>query len=147
MIHYGHKVLDNTPSNIHSRFDPRSVAMEPVRPLSQVEQDRLAAVPQIDSIKQVGRHWQVHAKDRVDVAALIPVLSGIIPVRRIELVRPSLEDIFISIVQTTNNPAEHAALLASLHPERAGMPGEEAVSPGTAALVAASGSGGDQGGD
>jgi ABC-2 type transport system ATP-binding protein len=147
MIHYGHKVLDNTPSNIHSRFDPRSVAMEPVRALSPGDVDRIAALPQVESIKQVGKQWQVHARDRVDVAALIPVLSGFVPVRKIELVRPSLEDIFISIVQTSGNPAEHAALLASLHPEHVGVPGEEPVSAGAAALVTASGSGGDQGGD
>jgi len=149
MIHHGHKVLDNTPSNIHSRFDPRSVAMEPMRPLSPMDVDRIAGMPQVESIKQVGRQWQVHARDRVDVAALIPVLAGFVPVRKIELVRPSLEDIFISIVQTSNNPAEHAALLASLHPGgvAGAAPGEVAVSAGAAALVTASGSSGDQGGD
>ncbi|HYE60670.1 MAG TPA: ATP-binding cassette domain-containing protein [Phycisphaerales bacterium] len=147
MIHHGHKVLDNTPSRIHSRFDPRSVALEPVRPLSASDLARIEAVPQVESVKQVGRQWQVHARDRVDVAALIPVLAGLVPVRKVELIRPSLEDIFISIVQTSNNPAEHAALLASLHPEGAGAPGEETVAPAAAALVTASGSSGDQGGD
>jgi hypothetical protein len=50
--------------------------------------------------------------------------------------------VFISIVQTSDSPAEHAALLASLHPEGVGAPGEELP----AGLIT-TGASGDQGGD
>ncbi len=140
MIHRGVKVLDNTPSAVHSRFDPRAIAMEPVTPLR--DYSVIERIPQVESVKEVGRLLHVHVRDRVATEAVIPLLAAAVPVRRIEVVRPSLEDVFISIVQTSDSPAEHAALLASLHPEGVGAPGEELP----AGLVA-TGKSGDQGGD
>ncbi len=142
MIYRGHKVLDNTPAQIHSRFDPRAISLEPVTPTTDFS--TLLHIPAVESVKAVGRQLHVQIRERFEAASAIPQIATAVPVRRIEVIRPTLEDVFISIVQSSTNPAEHAALIESLRASGSGAGGPGAMPAG---FLVGSGARGDQGGD
>jgi len=115
MIHQGRKVLDNTPAEIRSRFDPRAIALEPADPAF----DRAALrMPGVDSVTERKGHVEVYLSPRTDASDMIPRLAAAVPVRRIEVIRPSLEDVFIDIVQSSTTPEERELLVASLKAPR-----------------------------
>jgi ABC-2 type transport system ATP-binding protein len=117
MIHRGRKVLDNTPAQIRSRFDPRAVAFEPA---DGFDPAALRAMPEIASVHPGRALVEARLRDGVDAAAMIPRLASVIPVRRIEVVRPTLEDVFIEIVQGEGaSEEEREALMAMIRADRA----------------------------
>ncbi len=117
MIHRGRKVLDNTPAQIRSRFDPRAVAFEPA---DGFDPAALRAMPEIVSVHPGRALVEARLRDGVDAAAMIPRLASLIPVRRIEVVRPTLEDVFIEIVQGEGaSEEEREALMAMIRADRA----------------------------
>jgi ABC-2 type transport system ATP-binding protein len=111
MIHEGQKVLDNTPAEIQSRFDPRAILIEPAAPVDTGVLTRLAPVA---SVRPAGKALEVHLKDGVEATSVIPALAAAAPARRIEVVRPTLEDVFISIVEGSLASGEREKLRASL---------------------------------
>jgi ABC-2 type transport system ATP-binding protein len=166
MIHQGEKVLDNTPEEIQSRFDPRAVMMELAEPATDFR--AITGIPEVASIRRLGRdgeeldeqlksgtdrliesaggravqggpphHVRVveaHLRDGVRASSAIPRLAAALPCNRIQVVRPTLEDVFISIVQGTMSADEQRALRESLHSDVKAPP-------------VLSGARGDQGGD
>jgi ABC-2 type transport system ATP-binding protein len=115
MIHQGRKVLDDTPAQIRSRFDPRSIDVEPATP-SFDGAAALRAVPEVDRVDQIRGGLRAHLRETVtDASAIVPKLAAAMPVRRIEVVQPTLEDIFVDIVQGAGLSTEKRdTLLASL---------------------------------
>jgi ABC-2 type transport system ATP-binding protein len=111
MIHQGRKVLDHTPAEIRSRFDPRAVLFEPVRPLPEGALAGVAAVERLET-----RQGLVTAYVREGAAAtdVVGQVAAAVPCRRIEVVRPTLEDVFIDIVRANASDEDRANLLASL---------------------------------
>ncbi len=96
MIHQGKKVLDHTIPEIRSRFDPRAVLIEPVDP-SRVD-GVLGGIAGVSGVEASGRSVVVHVAPGTGATELIPRLAAAIPAQRIEVLRPSLEDVFIEIV-------------------------------------------------
>ena len=96
MIHHGDKVLDETMAGIRARFDPRTVLLEPLDPAADVS--GLARVPGVESVRKDGTAWEIALGSDTRVAELIPALATQVPPSRIELRRPTLEDVFVSIV-------------------------------------------------
>jgi ABC-2 type transport system ATP-binding protein len=117
MIHRGVKVLDDEIGAIRARFDPRSVLFEPLDPAADMS--RLAMVPGVQHVRKDGASWDISLTPNADRAAVIQMLAAAIPPARVELRRPSLEDVFINIVSS-----EDAATLRAAVREDAGGPRE-----------------------
>ena len=124
MVHRGEKVLDDTLQGIRTRFDPRSLWFEPRRP--EDDPALLAALDWVRAVRRDGSAWEVVPRDGVDLSNAFGWLSAAMPPARIELRRPTLEDVFIEIVSGTGVDAgERSQLRAAV---RAGIDGEESAS-------------------
>lgn len=124
MVHRGEKVLDDTLQGIRARFDPHSLWFEPRRP-----EDDPAALSSLDwvrSVRRDGSAWEVVPREGVDLSTAFGLLAAAMPPARIELRRPTLEDVFIEIVAGTDaDPGEQSQLRATV---RAGIGEMEAAS-------------------
>jgi ABC-2 type transport system ATP-binding protein len=97
MIHKGNKVLDDSLEAVLHKHDPRTVIVEP---LSQVDVAD-ARWDSLEGIAQVKRHgsWlELKLSDGTQAASIMPRAVAVAPVRRVELARPNLEEIFIGLV-------------------------------------------------
>ncbi len=96
MIHRGEKVLDETLSGIRSRFDTGSVLFEPLDPASDPE--TLSSVPGVREVRKEGSVWEIVLGEGADTAGVMRALAAAIPPARLEVRRPTLEDVFVRIV-------------------------------------------------
>ena len=114
MIDQGTKVLDESVSEIRAKYDPRVVNLEPLDPDADVA--ALSRLPGIRTVEREGGAWKLHLTDRSDPATVIREIVSQMPPARIELHRPSLEDIFVQIVTGSAPPGdrEFATLRASV---------------------------------
>ena len=118
MIHRGVKVLDDEIGSIRARFDPRSVLFEPLDPAADMS--RLAKVPGVQHVRKDGASWDISLTPNADRAAVIQMLAAAIPPARVELRRPSLEDVFINIVSLAAAEDDDAALRAAVREDAGG---------------------------
>jgi ABC-2 type transport system ATP-binding protein len=124
MINKGVKVLDDTLEDIRSRHDPRTIAFE-AADLSRA--DGVRSVPGVRALSQIGGHHEVSLEEGADPAQVMRGIVGVVPVTRIELRRPTLEDIFIDVVQRdVGEPLDEARLRAELRDGAAELSGVEA---------------------
>ncbi len=96
MINEGTKVLDESMGAIRAKFDPRVVLLEPLDTSADVQ--GLQALPGISGVERNGEAWKLSLTESSDPPTVIRDIVNVIPPARIELHRPSLEDIFIQIV-------------------------------------------------
>jgi ABC-2 type transport system ATP-binding protein len=96
MIHRGRKVLDDPVSSIQRRYDARAVRFEPLDPGANVAAVR--ALPDVQSCLPAEGGYDVELRAGVDVAGGIARIAAAVPVARIEVKRPRLEDVFLQIV-------------------------------------------------
>ena len=105
MIDQGRKVLDGTVASIQSQFDPRVIRVEPVD--SNCDLTSIKGVSLIENTEKDGSILM-----RLDEnAKATEVLSKIVqstPVRSIEVVKPTLDEVFIE--QVARSRGEEAAL-------------------------------------
>jgi ABC-2 type transport system ATP-binding protein len=114
MIHKGDKVLDQTMAGIRATFDPRTIVFEPLDQAADVS--RLASVPGVREVRRDGTEWEIALDDRAEPAGVIQAVAAAMAPSRIEVRRPTLEDVFISIVSGGAALAgdDHARLRAAL---------------------------------
>jgi ABC-2 type transport system ATP-binding protein len=114
MIHRGEKVLDQTIAGIRETFDPRQVLFEPLDPAGDIA--RIRAVAGVSAATLDGPVWNVTIDRMADVAAVMPALVSAVTPSRVEIRRPTLEDVFVSIVTGGASAAvdDHARLRAAL---------------------------------
>jgi len=98
MISRGQKVLDDTLANIRRQHDPRTILFEPMD-----QHADLSPLHAVSGVKHVapaeqGPAREITIHEHADPAAVMRDLTAALPPMRIELRRPSLEDIFIEIV-------------------------------------------------
>jgi ABC-2 type transport system ATP-binding protein len=96
MINDGDKVLDDTLTEIRAKYDPRTIVFEPLDPGTGVSS--LMALPEIRSLKPVNGVFEISLSDGVDPARAIGGIATAVRAARVELSRPTLEDVFIRIV-------------------------------------------------
>jgi len=96
MIHEGTKVLDESMGAIRAKFDPRVVLLEPLDASADVQ--GLQTLPGIRGVERDGEEWRLSLTESSDPPTVIRDIVNAIPPARIELHRPSLEDIFVQIV-------------------------------------------------
>jgi len=124
MIHRGRKVLDDSVSAIRRRYDPRTIRFEPLDAAADLAPIRaLAEVERIEPEAAAGRAgiptgFDIHLVEGSDPGAAIRRITASVTPARIELARPRLEDIFISLVSEGHVPAP--SLLAALRDGSAG---------------------------
>ena len=96
MIHNGEKVLDDPLSSIRARHTPRALDFEPLNAAVDV-QTALRAVPGIERMTREEGRWRLDFSPDVDVPAMVQAVAAQVAPARLELVRPSLEDVFVGI--------------------------------------------------
>lgn len=98
MIHKGRKVLDDTIENIRRRFDPRTLLVRPA-------EDGGAFRPQdFDGVLRAEKRrdeYEVHLREDADPTAVMRAMMNGSHLRKIELRQPSLEDVFVRLVEGT----------------------------------------------
>jgi ABC-2 type transport system ATP-binding protein len=118
MIHRGHKVLDDSVPAIRRRYDPRTIRFEPLDPSADLAP--LRALAEVEQVERAAAGFDIRLADGSDPGAAIRRITATVTPARIELARPRLEDIFISLVSEGSAPAP--ALLASLQDGNGGVP-------------------------
>lgn len=98
MVHQGVKRLDMTPREIQQKFDPRTLIIEPLDPTTDWR-GALSQVPGVAAIDRIERVLEVSLSDGADASRTLAACAGMVPCRRAEIRRVSLEDIFIDIVE------------------------------------------------
>ncbi len=122
MINDGKKVLDATLSEIRSRFDPNTIMLEPMN--IETETLELERVDGIEKVQRVeGQRLEVSIAPGTDATKMIAKIAQAVPVARIELRRPTLEDVFIKIVEGS-----------SVHPGAEGATRSEGRADGSTGL-------------
>ena len=96
MIHKGEKVLDNTLEEVWKQHDPRTIIVEPLDAGDPSAAWR--SLPSVAGIRAVGDVYEVALADGHDAAEALRAITVHTPVRRIELKRPTLEDVFVKMV-------------------------------------------------
>ena len=112
MIHRGMKVLDDPVSVIRNRYEVRALEFEPLQPTFDV--NAVLALPEVESCRNVDGAYEVALRERSDPRAAMQRLVATLPVARIELKRPRLEDIFIQLVTGSASPDDAQHLRAEL---------------------------------
>jgi ABC-2 type transport system ATP-binding protein len=103
MIHRGEKVLDAGMETIRSRFDPRTVEVEL---MEHAQHESLGGIPGVDRVAAQRRgHVDLHLRDGADPRITIAQIVAALPVRRVELKRVTLDDVFINLVEEAGVPA------------------------------------------
>ena len=108
MIHRGDKVLDDAIGGIRARYDPRNVLFEPIDPAADV--GALARIPGVERVRKDGPSWDIALAPGASPASVIQQAAAAIPPARVELRRPTLEDVFISIVREALPEGDDATL-------------------------------------
>ncbi|CAN5778021.1 ATP-binding cassette domain-containing protein [soil metagenome] len=125
MIHQGRKVLDGPLHEIIARFDPRTILVEP---LNAGAQGTLAAVPGVAEAAALdgrgaaggsGGVFELRLETRAEQAAVMREVTARVPVRRIELKRVTLEDVFLDVVREAGGEGVDPAALRGVSAERA----------------------------
>jgi ABC-2 type transport system ATP-binding protein len=96
MIHRGEKVLDRSMAEIRDTFDPHRILFEPLDPSADAA--TLRSVAGVVSITSDNSTWDVALDPGASAADVIPRLVAAVTPSRVEIRRPTLEDVFVSIV-------------------------------------------------
>jgi ABC-2 type transport system ATP-binding protein len=96
MIHRGHKVLDDPVHTILRPQDSRVLRFETLEPRADVSAVR--ALREVEGCTAADGGYEVLLREGADAARAMASVVAAVPVARIELKRPSLEDVFIGIV-------------------------------------------------
>ena len=112
MIHRGRKVLDDSVAAIKRRYDPRTIQFEPLDPAADLAPLRaLTGVEQVENVSagsaRAGHSgsFDIRLAEGSDPGSAIRRITAAVTPARIELARPRLEDIFISLVSDGQPPA------------------------------------------
>ncbi len=108
MIHNGKKVLDDPLDVIRSRHRPESVWFDPIDGSGV---DRVARIPGVTGVSVVDGRNRAGFDGSIDPTEAVRVLADAAPMHGVELHRPGLEDIFISIVTGNDLSADDKARL------------------------------------
>jgi len=96
MIHRGRKVLDESIAGIRAQFDPRSVLLEPLDPSADMA--RLEALACISRIERQNDGYELRLKEGAGLAGAMRDIAATVTPAKLQVQRPSLEDIFVQIV-------------------------------------------------
>lgn len=113
MFNNGKKVLDLSMTQLRRDFDPRTILVEPMEG-ETVSRHELSGVAGIVETIEVGSVFELKLANLADSAKALAEICTKYRVRRIELKRPSVEEIFIDIVSSNSSAEELVQLRSSL---------------------------------
>ncbi len=96
MLHKGRKVLDEDLTSIQRRHDPRALVFEPFE--RGADASALAGVDGVASVARDGGTYRIDLREGADPVGVMRSVAAAVPPARLEVHRPSLEDIFIGLV-------------------------------------------------
>jgi ABC-2 type transport system ATP-binding protein len=117
MINHGEKVLDSSLPEIRSKYDPRTILFEPLDPGADVAS--LRGLPAVQDVSRANGAYEVSLVGGVEPARVMSEMLSAVPAVRVELNRPTLEDVFIRIVTGEGEAGDEdlARIRASLRDE------------------------------
>ena len=95
---------------MRARYDPHTVVLEPLDPTADVR--ALGSVAGIDAVHPTERGYAIVLDRDTDVSETLGRIVASAPPRHLELVRPRLEDVFLSLVM------EKSRMMRVLHVAR-----------------------------
>jgi ABC-2 type transport system ATP-binding protein len=97
MINKGRKVLDDPVSAIRRRYDPRVIEFDPLDPGTDLSM--LSSVQEVERVDRAdGGGCRILLREGASPASVIPRLAIAVPPARIEIARPTLEEVFVKLV-------------------------------------------------
>ena len=96
MIDRGRKVLDDSLAAIRGQAESRQVECEPLA--TEPDLGPVSALACVAAVASDGAGVRVTLRPEADLAAAVAAVAGALPSRRVELLRPTLEDVFVRIV-------------------------------------------------
>jgi ABC-2 type transport system ATP-binding protein len=96
MINKGMKVLDDPVADIQRRYDPRVIEFDPLDPHADLSP--LSGIPEVERVVRTDRGCNVVLRPGSSAPSVIPRLAIAVPPARIEIARPTLEDVFVKLV-------------------------------------------------
>ncbi|MDR0311643.1 MAG: ATP-binding cassette domain-containing protein [Acidobacteriota bacterium] len=113
MAHRGNKVLDGTLAEILQTSDSRQILFEPLEPSADME--KLGKIPGVADVRRENASWEITLSESAGLDETIPALAAAVVPAHIQIRRPTLEDIFVSIV--TGKDDDSAGLRTALRGE------------------------------
>ncbi len=98
MIHRGRKVLDDTIESIRRRFDPRTILVRPAENGAAFRPQDFEGVVRAEKRRD---EYEVYLREEADPTAVMRAMMNSADLRKIELRQPSLEDVFVRLVEGT----------------------------------------------
>lgn len=96
MLHKGRKVLDEELESVQRRHDPRILMFEPFE--RGADAGALARLDGVEKITRDGDSYRIDLREGSDPVGVMRAVAAAVPPARLEVHRPSLEDIFIGLV-------------------------------------------------
>lgn len=116
MINQGKKVLDGSIDEIREQFDPKTVVVEAMDGQTGAIEEMLGRVRGVRSVGHAGEAMlEAHMEEGGDPQEVIRAVTASHPVRRIEVRRATLEDIFVSLVAPTDSEDAVRASISSVN--------------------------------
>jgi len=122
MINKGKKILDGSIDEIRGQFDPKTIVVEAAESIGDPT-DRLRAIAGVRGTMHAGQRGTVEVRldDGTDPQRVMASIVEAMPVRRVELRRATLEDVFVHLV----DPGDSEDVLRAMLSESAGTAGSE----------------------
>ena len=115
MIHNGQKVLDDPVRTIRDRYSPNAVWFEPMQGTGPgFDLGTVTAASGIARVDLIDGQYRAVLAEGIDPSQAVAAVAGAAPMSRVELHRPSREDIFIDIVQGEGSGDDAETLRAAL---------------------------------
>ncbi len=96
MIHRGCKVLDDPIADIRNRYDPRTIHLQPLH--ADADEAPLRQLREVEDVARSDGELQIRLAAGTDPGAAMARIASAMPSSRIELARPTLEEIFLRTV-------------------------------------------------
>jgi len=96
MINKGRKVLDDPVSAIKRRYDPRVIEFDPLE--HGADLSPLSSVAEVESVERTDGGCKIVLRAGASPTSVIPRLAIAVPPARIEIARPTLEEVFVKLV-------------------------------------------------
>ena len=109
MINRGDRVVDESLDWIQRRVYPHTGEVEPLE--TDADPSRLADLDGVAHVERRGATWEVTLAEGADAVRTIPAMVACVPAARVELRRPTLEDVFVQLVTDGAAAAEEEARL------------------------------------
>lgn len=99
LINRGEKILDASLTEIHQQFDPRTVQVEPVA-ITRETSSLLSSIPGVEQVdwSADGRSAELTVMRTLDPQSVMQLAIARIPLRAVQLRRPTLDDVFVQLV-------------------------------------------------